>query len=153
MKRPEVKLLASEDCWRNEEKTTIAIRYRSFELSVLSFDQHWTILCNLINGVLYVLLDKFVILFYFIIIHSCSLKNNIVHLKAVFQMQRVYKLKKSVNSNGKISFWGHLFLNGYNQTDRKKVDFTKQKSWIMIVLKFSKLLLIKIYSKVLTLSG
>lgn len=71
----------------DEANTTIVIRYESFEFLVMPFGltNTLTTFCNLMNDVLYKLLDRFVVVYLDdIVVYSETLEEHVWHLEKVF---------------------------------------------------------------------
>jgi hypothetical protein len=92
------KLDLRSGCWQmlvaegDEHKTTCVTRYGSYEFLVMSFGlkNAPTTFYNLMNDVLYDLLDNFVVVYLNdIIIYSRDIEDHVIHLFKVLKIERI----------------------------------------------------------------
>ncbi|XP_028794242.1 uncharacterized protein LOC114749870 [Neltuma alba] len=112
----------------DEPKTTCVTRYGSYEFLVMPFGltNVPATFCTLMNRVLQLFLDKFVVVYLDdIVIYSKTLEEHVKHLRQVFQVLRENELyvkkEKCAFAQQEVTFLGHIVGGGKLRMDESKV--------------------------------
>jgi len=112
----------------DERKTAIVTRYGSFEFLIMPFElcNVPTTFCTLMNDVLHLYLDSFVVVYLDdIVVYSVNMEDHKTHLALVFEVlkknQLYLKKSKCVLSENEILFLRHIVDQGYIRMEPNRV--------------------------------